>query len=35
MFYQVGLLPVNTNLLDNSNDIALIVYGIIRSDIDS
>ncbi len=32
MFYQVGLLPVTNNLLDNSSDIYLIVYGMIRSD---
>ncbi len=32
MFYQVGLLPVTTNLLDNLCDIYLIVYGMIRSD---
>ncbi len=32
MFYQVGLLPVTYNLLDNSSDIYLIVYGMIRSD---
>ena len=29
MFYQVGLLPVTNNLLDNSSDIYLIVYGMI------
>ena len=32
MFYQVSLLPVTTNLLDNSSDIHLIVYGIIWSE---
>ncbi len=32
MFYQIGVLPVTTNLLDNSSDIYLTVYGIIRSD---
>ena len=32
MFYQVGLLPVTNNLLDNSSDFYLIVYGMIRSD---
>ena len=32
MFYQVGSLPVTYNLLDNSSDIYLIVYGMIRSD---
>ncbi len=32
MFYQVGLLPVTNNLLDNSSDFYLTVYGMIRSD---
>ncbi len=32
MFYQVDFPPVTNNLLDNSSDIYLIVYGLIRSD---
>ncbi len=32
MFYQVGLFPVTNNLLDISNDIYMIVQGMIRSD---